>query len=68
MFLGSDSNEGDVLLWVEHLNSGLCLRGELSDEGAILDGLVLGHGRSDCNATTVNYNYALHSLVGVYSV
>ncbi len=68
MFLASDSNELHIVFGVEGLDGGLSLCSELCDQRAILDGVVLGHGRADGDAARVNYDDILNSLVGVDAV
>lgn len=68
MLLAADADELDVVLGVQRLDGGLCLRRELSDQRAVLDGVVLRHGAANRDALRVHHDDALHSLVRVDTV
>lgn len=68
VLLASDSNELHIVLGVEGLDGRLGLGGELGDQTAILDGVILRHGRTDGDATGVHNDDTLHTLVGVDAV
>ena len=68
VLLAADADELDVVLGVQRLDSALGLGGELRDQRAVLDGVVLRHGAADRNALRVHHDNALHTLVRVYAI
>lgn len=68
MLLAPDADELYVVVGVERLDGRLGLGGELGDKGAVLDGVVLGHGGADGDAARVDDDDALDTLVGVDAV
>ena len=50
-------------LWMYAFNEGKGLGGELWDERAILDGVILAHCASDCDASRVNNDNALEEIL-----
>lgn len=68
VLLASDSNKLHIVLGVEGLDGRLGLGGELGDQTAILDGVILRHSRADGDAARVHNYDTLHTLVGVDAV
>jgi hypothetical protein len=68
MLIGPDSNEGDVFFGVESLDGGLGLGVELSDEGAVLNGLSLGHGGLNSDTLLVDDHNAEDTHMGINPV
>ena len=68
MLLAADADELHVVLGVQGLDCGLCLRRELGDERAILDRVVLRHRAANRDALRVHHDNALDSLVRVDAV
>ena len=53
---------------MQRLDRHLCLVCELSDEGTVIDGVLLVHGGLDCHTLLVDDDNAQHSHMSVYSV
>ena len=62
VLLGSDSNEVNILVWQQRLDGKMSLGSELVYEGAIFDGVVLGHGRLDGDSLRIDNHYTLYDI------
>ncbi len=59
MLLGTDADELDIILRMQGLDCGLGLGRELSDQGTILNCVVLTHCASDRDAPRIDNDNSL---------
>lgn len=68
MLARSNTNEGDFFFRVKVFDDLLSLSGELSDEGTIIDGLVLAHSGTDGNTLGIHDDHAQDTHMGLDSI
>ena len=68
VLLGADSDEGNLLVFVDGLDGKRYVSCELADKWAIFDGVRVGHRCLDGYALWVDYHAAFDALMGVDAV
>ena len=68
VLLRPDSYEGDDLFLVDLRDLALCLVEESRDDLAVIDGVILAHGRSDGEAFLVHDDKSDNTLMSINSV
>jgi len=59
VLLRPDTNKLDIVIWVQDFNCTLSLSCKLSDQGAVLDRVILIHGAPNGDTLRVNNDNAL---------